>query len=216
MVVKHLPPTVKQLLTLRTPQPRPTPSLPRLTAVLSSTFQDAKAKKAERGWLTLAVRFNGRSTHETWNADALFTLRGIKRPFAMSNALYEDVHASDRERAPDYRAPVPFRDAGRLGERRVASRIRRGLVQGRPHARVRAEELYLRWGATRESHASSRVDIAIAHSLRSLCPTIEYMRPLAPADDPLLGEPTRNNRRRRQERAAEDVCQVRLRNRTRH
>ncbi|OJT13306.1 Dol-P-Man:Man(5)GlcNAc(2)-PP-Dol alpha-1,3-mannosyltransferase [Trametes pubescens] len=55
MVVKHLPPTVKQLLTLRTPQPRPTPSLPRLTAVLSSTFQDAKAKKAERGWLTLAM-----------------------------------------------------------------------------------------------------------------------------------------------------------------
>ncbi|KAI0637802.1 hypothetical protein C8Q77DRAFT_1087953 [Trametes polyzona] len=53
--VKHLPPAVKQLLTLRTPQPRPTPSLPRLTEVLSSTFQDAKAKRAERGWLTLTM-----------------------------------------------------------------------------------------------------------------------------------------------------------------
>ncbi|KAI0356642.1 hypothetical protein OH77DRAFT_1400444 [Trametes cingulata] len=55
MTVKHLPPAVKQLLTLRTPQPRPTPSLPKLTAVLTSTFQDAKAKRAERGWLTLAM-----------------------------------------------------------------------------------------------------------------------------------------------------------------
>ncbi|KAI0650015.1 hypothetical protein C8Q79DRAFT_941937 [Trametes meyenii] len=55
MTVKHLPPAVKQLLALRTPQPRPTPSLPKLTAVLSSTFRDAKAKKAERGWLTLAT-----------------------------------------------------------------------------------------------------------------------------------------------------------------
>ncbi|KAH9894265.1 hypothetical protein C8Q73DRAFT_695072 [Cubamyces lactineus] len=55
MTVKHLPPTIKQLLTLRSPHPRPTPSLPKLTAVLSSTFQDAKAKKAERGWLTLAM-----------------------------------------------------------------------------------------------------------------------------------------------------------------
>ncbi|CDO74054.1 Glycoside Hydrolase Family 128 protein [Trametes cinnabarina] len=55
MTVKHLPPAVKQLLTLRTPQPRPTPSLSKLTGVLSSTYEDAKAKKAERGWLTLAT-----------------------------------------------------------------------------------------------------------------------------------------------------------------
>ncbi|RDX53132.1 hypothetical protein K466DRAFT_477703 [Polyporus arcularius HHB13444] len=54
-MVKHLPPAVKQLLTLRNPQPRPAPPLSRLNAVLASTFQDAKAKKAERGWLTLAT-----------------------------------------------------------------------------------------------------------------------------------------------------------------
>ncbi|KAJ2966054.1 hypothetical protein NUW54_g13919 [Trametes sanguinea] len=33
----------------------PTPSLSKLTGVLSSTYQDAKAKKVERGWLTLAT-----------------------------------------------------------------------------------------------------------------------------------------------------------------
>ncbi|KAI0771862.1 hypothetical protein BD413DRAFT_692187 [Trametes elegans] len=55
MVVKHLPSAVKQLLAQRTPHPRQTPSLSKLTAVLSSTLQDAKTKKAERGWLTLAT-----------------------------------------------------------------------------------------------------------------------------------------------------------------
>ncbi|RPD61933.1 hypothetical protein L226DRAFT_571324 [Lentinus tigrinus ALCF2SS1-7] len=54
-MVRHLPPAVKQLLTLRNPQPRPAPQLSRLNAVLTSTLLDAKAKKAERGWLTLAT-----------------------------------------------------------------------------------------------------------------------------------------------------------------
>lgn len=54
-MVKHLPQTVKQLLTLRNPQPRVAPPLARLNAVLNTTYQDAKAKKAEKGWLTLAV-----------------------------------------------------------------------------------------------------------------------------------------------------------------
>ena len=54
-MVKHLPPVVKQLLTLRKPQPRPAPPFSALDAVLRSTLQDAKAKKAENGWLTLVV-----------------------------------------------------------------------------------------------------------------------------------------------------------------
>lgn len=54
-MVKHLPPAVKQLLKLRNPQCRPTPPFSRLDAVLQSTFQEAQAKKAENGWLTLAV-----------------------------------------------------------------------------------------------------------------------------------------------------------------
>ncbi len=54
-MVKHLPSTVKQLLTLRNPQPRIAPPLSRLNAVLNTTYKDAKAKQAEKGWLTLAV-----------------------------------------------------------------------------------------------------------------------------------------------------------------
>ncbi|PIL36767.1 hypothetical protein GSI_00457 [Ganoderma sinense ZZ0214-1] len=64
-MVKHLPPTVKQLLTLRNPQPRLAPPLSRLNAVLSTTYQDAKGKKAEKGWLTLALyRFTTRDDPE--------------------------------------------------------------------------------------------------------------------------------------------------------
>ena len=55
MVVKHLPPAVKQLLTLRNPNLPPAPPVSKLSAVLRSTFDDARTKKAETGWLTLTV-----------------------------------------------------------------------------------------------------------------------------------------------------------------
>ncbi|KAH9943066.1 uncharacterized protein BXZ73DRAFT_97128 [Epithele typhae] len=54
-MVKHLPPGIKQLLALRNPHPRPTPPFSRLDAVLRNTLQDAQARKAEKGWLTLAT-----------------------------------------------------------------------------------------------------------------------------------------------------------------
>ncbi|KAF5370117.1 hypothetical protein D9758_001228 [Tetrapyrgos nigripes] len=54
-MVKHLPPAVKQLLTLRNPYPLPSPPKSTLQQVLSKTFQDAKQKKAETGWLVLAA-----------------------------------------------------------------------------------------------------------------------------------------------------------------
>lgn len=55
MVVKHLPPAVKQLMALRNPQLPPAPSVTRLSAVLQSTFKDAQHRRAENGWLTLAA-----------------------------------------------------------------------------------------------------------------------------------------------------------------
>jgi hypothetical protein len=55
MVVKTLPPVIKQLLTLRSPGLPPMPPVSKLSAVLRSTFDDARNKKAETGWLTLAV-----------------------------------------------------------------------------------------------------------------------------------------------------------------
>ncbi|KAI0770792.1 hypothetical protein BC629DRAFT_1583376 [Irpex lacteus] len=55
MVVKHLPPVVKQLLTLRNPGLPPAPPVSKLSAVLTSTFKDAQERRAEKGWLTLTT-----------------------------------------------------------------------------------------------------------------------------------------------------------------
>ncbi|THH33736.1 hypothetical protein EUX98_g415 [Antrodiella citrinella] len=55
MVVKHLPPTVKQLLTLRNPGLPKTPPFTKLYPVLRSTFEDAQIRKATTGWLTLTT-----------------------------------------------------------------------------------------------------------------------------------------------------------------
>lgn len=55
MVVKHLPPAVKHLLTLRSPGLPRAPPFAKLHPVLKSTFEDAQHKKATTGWLTLAV-----------------------------------------------------------------------------------------------------------------------------------------------------------------
>ncbi|TCD71304.1 hypothetical protein EIP91_011075 [Steccherinum ochraceum] len=55
MVVKHLPPTVKHLLTLRNPGLPLSPPFVKLHPVLKSTYEDARAKKATTGWLTLAT-----------------------------------------------------------------------------------------------------------------------------------------------------------------
>ncbi|KIL68129.1 hypothetical protein M378DRAFT_185176 [Amanita muscaria Koide BX008] len=54
-MVAHLPPSVKHLLTLRNPNSLPSPPLAKLHGVLSRTLVDAKAKRAETGWLVLAT-----------------------------------------------------------------------------------------------------------------------------------------------------------------
>jgi hypothetical protein len=54
-MVKHLPPAIKQLLTLRNPHPLPPPASQTLDAVLQRTHNSAKAKNAETGWLVLSV-----------------------------------------------------------------------------------------------------------------------------------------------------------------
>lgn len=55
MSVKHLPPAVKHLLTLRNPGLPAPPSIGSLNSVFKTTFDDAKRKRAEKGWLTLTV-----------------------------------------------------------------------------------------------------------------------------------------------------------------
>ncbi|KII95343.1 hypothetical protein PLICRDRAFT_34189 [Plicaturopsis crispa FD-325 SS-3] len=51
----HLPPAVKQLLTLRNPNSLPSPPLSQLHGVFTRTLNDAKLKKAETGWLVLTT-----------------------------------------------------------------------------------------------------------------------------------------------------------------
>ncbi|KIK81875.1 hypothetical protein PAXRUDRAFT_832567 [Paxillus rubicundulus Ve08.2h10] len=53
--VKHLPPVVKQLLTLRNPDVWPSPPLERLHRVFTSTLNEAKERNAENGWLVLST-----------------------------------------------------------------------------------------------------------------------------------------------------------------
>ncbi|TFK43345.1 hypothetical protein BDQ12DRAFT_662025 [Crucibulum laeve] len=54
-MVKHLPPSIKHLLTLRNPNVLPSPPLSKLNSVFTSTLRDAKLKKAETGWLVLTT-----------------------------------------------------------------------------------------------------------------------------------------------------------------
>ncbi|KAJ2916492.1 hypothetical protein MD484_g3920, partial [Candolleomyces efflorescens] len=54
-MVAHLPPSIKQLLTLRAPKALPSPPLPQLNRVLTKTFLDAQSKNAETGWLVLTT-----------------------------------------------------------------------------------------------------------------------------------------------------------------
>ena len=55
MPVRHLPPSIKQLLTLRNPNLPPQTPLNKLGAVFRSTFDDAQRKNALNGWLTLTA-----------------------------------------------------------------------------------------------------------------------------------------------------------------
>ncbi|KAK2466344.1 hypothetical protein APHAL10511_001986 [Amanita phalloides] len=54
-MVARLPPSVKQLLKLRHPSSLPSPPSAKLYGVLNHTLLDAKAKRAETGWLVLVT-----------------------------------------------------------------------------------------------------------------------------------------------------------------
>jgi hypothetical protein len=55
-MVRHLPTTIKYLLTLRNPDSFASPPLTNLHAIFRKTSQEATQKKAETGWLVLTVR----------------------------------------------------------------------------------------------------------------------------------------------------------------
>ncbi|KAG9317203.1 hypothetical protein JVU11DRAFT_1396 [Chiua virens] len=54
-MVKHLPPVVKHLLTLRNPEAWPSPPSQRLNRVFATTLNEAGQRGAENGWLVLSA-----------------------------------------------------------------------------------------------------------------------------------------------------------------
>ncbi|KAJ7179818.1 hypothetical protein C8R43DRAFT_1117169 [Mycena crocata] len=54
-MVKHLSPTIKHLLTLRNPTTLPAPPLPKLHAILTSSYRSAQDRNAETAWLVLTA-----------------------------------------------------------------------------------------------------------------------------------------------------------------
>nr|GAT53961.1 predicted protein [Mycena chlorophos] len=54
-MVKHLPPAVKQLLTLRNPNPLPAPADHKLRSVLTKTYRSAVDRNATTAWLVLTA-----------------------------------------------------------------------------------------------------------------------------------------------------------------
>jgi hypothetical protein len=51
----RLTPSIKHLLTLRKPHALPSPPISQLNSLFAKTFQDARTRKAETGWLALTV-----------------------------------------------------------------------------------------------------------------------------------------------------------------
>ncbi|KAF9008875.1 hypothetical protein BDQ17DRAFT_1349114 [Cyathus striatus] len=87
-MVKHLPPSVKHLLTLRNPNVLPSPPLPMLNSIFNSTLRDAQLKKAETGWLVLTT-----CTLLTANRPSAVghLYRFATRPFSEDGTLRADI-----------------------------------------------------------------------------------------------------------------------------
>ena len=54
-MIRHLPPSIKQLLSLKNPDAYLGPSVTRLNRLFQKTYADATLKGAETGWLVLTV-----------------------------------------------------------------------------------------------------------------------------------------------------------------
>ncbi|KAF7301426.1 hypothetical protein MIND_00707900 [Mycena indigotica] len=78
IMVKHLPPTIKHLLTLRNPNSLPPPSASKLQSVLTSSYRSALDRNATTAWLVLTA----------------CTLTTVNRPSTMAQ-LYRFIRPSD-------------------------------------------------------------------------------------------------------------------------
>jgi len=68
-MIRHLPPPIKRLLTLRNPDAYPGPSVVRLNWLFQKMYADATLKGAETGWLVLTVCLTNRDMVSYVNDD---------------------------------------------------------------------------------------------------------------------------------------------------
>ena len=112
MVVKHLPPAVKHLLTLRNPNSLPGPPAAQLNKIFTSTFNDAKQKKVEKGWLTLTVRAESFSLRSSTEREASTESRPgrslivIRRKLIRWARFLSDIVDSLDMHSPDLQRPT--------------------------------------------------------------------------------------------------------------
>jgi hypothetical protein len=145
-MVKHLPPAVKHLLTLRNPHAHPSPPLPKLNQAFTKTFRDAQSKKAETGWLVLTVsptRSSSRS--QPLILGQTCTLLTANRPSAVGH-LYRFVtrEAGEANRIPSgLHIPSAVNKAALMRESALKSVIFVGVPRVSDYVHFSAERHHL-------------------------------------------------------------------------
>jgi hypothetical protein len=94
-MVRHIPPTIKQLLTLRNPDAFVGPSTSWLDHLLDSTYTNARMKGAATGWLVLTVHaYDFPCTTTSLTVDQTCTLLTANIPSSVGH-LYRFVTRSE-------------------------------------------------------------------------------------------------------------------------
>ncbi|KAG6833749.1 hypothetical protein H0H87_001181 [Tephrocybe sp. NHM501043] len=129
-MVKHLPPSVKHLLTLRNPNVLPGPPPSQLQTLFTRTSRDAKLKNAETGWLVL-----------TSYGMVLSPLPGETKAFHDESGL-EDPNQGNLSRALGSVVGIAaLRAEGRVGPQLVSHTF--GLLKARYVEDLSAEDAWL-------------------------------------------------------------------------
>ncbi|KAI0366286.1 hypothetical protein BV20DRAFT_972003 [Pilatotrama ljubarskyi] len=143
MSLTEIPSHLQPLLTLRHPNPRKLPPLPKLQALFSHTLQDAKAKKAEKAWLTLITS----------------TLMSVDVPDAVPY-LY---HFVTRDNVDSHATRRSVQEAADKAELMREAMLKGIIFVGMPRSILSLESLYGAVDADVKNHLRE-------HSLRAMTP----------------------------------------------
>jgi hypothetical protein len=108
---RHIPPTIKQLLTLRNPDAFVGPSTSLLDHLFDKTYTNARMKGAGTGWLVLTVHtYDFPSTIISLNADQTCTLLTVNIPSSVGH-LYRFATRSESNPQSYVRKAALMREA---------------------------------------------------------------------------------------------------------